>query len=502
MEIQTKKAQVYFRVAGAELSLPQVWAVVSLAGIFVILALGLIRPHDFWWHVRAGQWIVDNGRVPATDLFSYTRAGEPWAYQSWLMEVVLYLWLRAGGLPLVIFFHAAVITTAYGLSLGVNQRAAGGNLRWAALATLAAAALGISNWNVRPQTISFLFFALTLYTLERHAAKRLDARWLWLLPPLFALWANAHGGFVFGLALLGATLLAEMLAWLRRQRRFPTRLLLVTLLCAGATLLTPIGLGMADYVLGFVKHPVTRSLNVEFWPPTIRSLDGQIFFAYVAILIVLLVASRYRPTPRQTVYLLLFGGLAVMARRNTAWFGLVAAPTMAASLYTWTRDRHAAGNARTGRAHLNYAMLVLVGVVAVLSLPWLRPYLPLPEERRAYVSSETPVEAVAYLRTLPGPRRVFHSEGSGSYMIWASPKVPVFVDTRIELYPEEQWRDYLALTGARYDWQAILDRYGVDTLLLHREKQEHLIEAATAATGWERIYEDQQMVIIEREGVP
>ena len=191
-----------------------------------------------------------------------------------------------------------------------------------------------------------------------------------------------------------------------------------------------------------------------------------------------------------------------MARRNVAWFGLVAAPTMAASLYYWTRNRHSAGNVRTGRAHLNYAMLALVGVLAFLSLPWFRPYLPLPEDRRAYLSPETPVEAVAYLRTLPSPRRVFHSEGSGSYMIWASPEVPVFVDTRIELYPEEHWRDYLAVSGARYDWQAILERHGVDTLLLHREKQEHLIEAATAASGWERGYEDEQMVIIERVGEP
>ncbi|MFC2029556.1 hypothetical protein ACFLWA_02370 [Chloroflexota bacterium] len=502
MEFQARRTQDFIRVGAADLSLPQVWAAVSLASIFVILALGLIRPHDFWWHVRAGQWIVDNGRVPAIDLFSYTRAGEPWAYQSWLMEIVLYLWMRAGGLPLVIFFHAAIITAAYGLSLWVNQHAAGGNLRWAALATMAAATLGIANWNVRPQTISFLFFALTLYAVERHAAKRLDAKWLWLLPPLFAVWANAHGGFVFGLALLGAYLLTEMLAWLRRQRPFPTRLLLVTLLSAGATLLTPIGLGMADYVLGFVKHPVTRSLNMEFWPPTIRSLDGQIFFAYLAILVVLLVASRYRPTPRQTVYLLLFGVLAVMSRRNTAWFGLVAAPTMAASLYHWTRHRHAAGKVRAGRIRTNYAMLALVGVVAFLSLPWFRPYLPLPEDRRAFLSPETPVEAVAYLRTLPSPRRVFHTEGSGSYMIWASPEVPVFVDTRIELYSEEQWFDYLALSSARYDWQAILERYGVDTLLLDREQQEHLVKAATAAPGWERTYEDEEMVIIEREGGP
>ena len=118
------------------LSLPQLWAFVCLAGIFVMLGLTLVHPNDFWWHVRAGEWIVENGRVPNTDLFSFTRAGQPYAYQAWLMELVFYVLLRAGGLPFVIFFHALVITAAYGLLLRVNQRAGGGDLRHAATADI------------------------------------------------------------------------------------------------------------------------------------------------------------------------------------------------------------------------------------------------------------------------------------------------------------------------------------------------------------------------------
>ncbi|MFC2036597.1 hypothetical protein ACFLYD_01325, partial [Chloroflexota bacterium] len=86
----------------------------------------------------------------------------------------------------------------------------------------------------------------------------------------------------------------------------------------------------------------------------------------------------------------------------------------------------------------------------------------------------------------------------GSYMIWASPKVPAFIDTRIELYPPLQWADYVALGQARYDWQAILGRYGVDTLLLDREVQGPLIEAATEAPGWERSYEDERSVVFQQ----
>jgi hypothetical protein len=480
---------------------------VAVAGIFIITGLTLVRPHDFWWHVRVGQWIVENGRVPDADLFSFTRAGEPYAYGLWwLMDVALYLLLRVGDLPLVIFFHAVVITAAYGLLFAVNHRAASGNLRWAALATLAAAAIGIDNWNVRPQTLSILLFAVTLYLLERHQWRLLDgspsSKMLWFLVPLFALWANSHGGFVSGLLLVGTYLLAQLFGWLRRQRPFPGQLVMITLLSAAATLLTPLGLGMVDGALRIARHPVNRNLTVEWMPPSVRTLEGQLFFGFVVVLIALLLVSRYRPSPHESLRLLLFGVLALMARRNTVWFGFVAAPTMAAALYCWASERGAAPGRHVGRPRVNLVLAALVGLLALLSLPWLRPFLPLPEGRRTYVHPETPVHAVAHLRGLPQSRRVFHSEAYGSYMTWASPEVPVFIDTRLELYPVEQWRDYIALFQVRYDWQEILQRYGVDTLLLERGTHQTLIDAATAAPDWQRTYQDEQAVIFEFRGEP
>jgi hypothetical protein len=72
----------------------------------------------------------------------------------------------------------------------------------------------------------------------------------------------------------------------------------------------------------------------------------------------------------------------------------------------------------------------------------------------------------------------------------------------MELYPLEQWRDVIALDGARYDWQAILDRYEVDTLLLQRDRHQALIDAVAASPGWERSYEDEQAVILVRRERP
>jgi uncharacterized protein YhhL (DUF1145 family) len=489
-------------------NLPQLWAVVTMAGIFLTLNLALVRPHDFWWHLRVGQWIVDHGRIPTVDLFSYTRLAEPYAYELWwLMQVTLYLLFQAGGLPLVILVHALAITAAYGLLLGVNRHTAQGDLRWAALATLGAAALGFDNLNVRPQMISILFFSLTLWLLERHAARHPAGRVgseragaLWVLPPLFALWANAHAGFLSGLLLLGTFVAARILEWLRGQRGFPRDLLAVGLLSGLAILLTPLGLGIVEALLGIYRHPVVRWLVVEWMPPSAGERGGQLFFGFSLLLMGVLLKSRYRPNAWESIRLLLFGLLALTSRRNLLWFGFVAAPVLAAGFACWSLQSGRPGATRSGRPALNGLILLLVGLLALSSLPWLRPSLPLGEKRRAYVHPETPVEAVNFLRSQRAARRVFQPEDYGSYMIWASPEIPVFIDPRFNLYPAEQWAELLALDWARYDWEAILDRYGVNTLFLQRQRQQLLIDAARASPHWVQVYEDGQAVILERQG--
>jgi hypothetical protein len=495
--------------------LPRLWAIAALAGVFVVANLAVVHPNDFWWHVAAGELITGIGRVPTVDLFSYTQFGQPFAYQSWLMEVALYLLMQIGDLPLVIFSHAAALTAAYALLLWTCRRAAGGTthqadgLRAAAAATLAAAVAGVTNWNVRPQTISFPLFALTLFIVRTCTTGASGGetprkrRWaLWLLVPVFVLWANAHGGFVLGLALIGAALLGRIVQWLRGEIDFPAHLTLATLGCAFATVLTPLGVSIVDYVLGFVRHPITRTLNIEFMPATIVTLSGQLFFGFVAIWILALYVGRYLPRPPEAAALLVFGALALISRRNIVWFAMVAAPSLAAALGQWSTTRPGGAHPTERRRRgLNLALVAALVVLALLSLPWLRPYLPMVSADRVYVMNGTPVAAVAALRALaPQPRRVFHSAGHGSYMIWASPRTPVFIDTRVELYPPDQWHDYVALSTARYDWQEILDHYEVDALLLQRGIQDDLIRAALESPLWDQAYSDAGSALFRRAG--
>src|SRR6516164_8730767 len=75
----------------ALLALPIYWCLQQAAG--------LVADPDNWWHLRAGQWIVEHRTVPATDPFSAYGADKPWIAYSWLYEITLYGLYAAFGLP-------------------------------------------------------------------------------------------------------------------------------------------------------------------------------------------------------------------------------------------------------------------------------------------------------------------------------------------------------------------------------------------------------------------
>ena len=138
-------------------------------------------------------------------------------------------------------------------------------------------------------------------------------------------------------------------------------------------------------------------------------------------------------------------------------------------------------------------LIGMLGLLLLIGLPWFKPAL-LPPSVGSLLTEETPVQAVAAMRAEPvRPRHLFHTEGYGSYLIWAAPEQPVFIDTRIELYPYEQWIDYINL-GQANNTADLLHKYDIDGLLLSKERQEPLIKAIRADPAWALRYEDDHSV--------
>src|SRR5271167_3675920 len=169
------------------------FAAILFLGLLAMTARNAIDP-DLWWHLRAGQWILETGHVPHTDPFSFTRAGHAWISHEWLSEVVFYKLWKAGGAAALIVF-SAIVTTAGFMLLYLRCP---GKRYWAAAATAFGALAAAPCWGVRPQMFTFTLASLLLWLLE--SGERRPKLLFWI-PPLFVLWVNLHGGFALGPAL-------------------------------------------------------------------------------------------------------------------------------------------------------------------------------------------------------------------------------------------------------------------------------------------------------------
>jgi len=241
----------------------------------------------------------------------------------------------------------------------------------------------------------------------------------------------------------------------------------------------------------------------EWAPPTFSTLTGALFLTGLLATAALLALSPLRPEPLELLLFLAFGALGLRTVRGAIWFGLTLAPVWAAHLSAvfGTSLRSVPDYERECKGDLPATLLaVLLTVGALVTLPWFKERLPLPPEKAGLISAETPVAATEFLlrERLPGP--LFHAMPFGSYLVWAAqPEYPVFVDSRIELYPVEVWLDYLHISAAGCGWEERLARYGVRTLMLSPQEQPALVAAARASPRWRQVYEDTAAILFVRQ---
>ena len=471
------------------LTLDHVWLTAAIALILIGPLITPVPPNDLWFHIASGRRILAEGAIPTTDSFSFTRHGMPFYNQAWLAQLLLFGLNQAGGVPLLLLMHALTLLVAYGLLLHLCVRRSG-NLRLAVALFLASLPVAFPDWNVRPQTFAFPLFAGFLYILT---AYRLGwFRRLWLLPILMLLWVNIHGSFPLGLALIGATLVALILGG-PEQRALVRPLLVWGGITALALLVNPTGIGVLGYVRDLTSNSAVTQLVEEWAAPTIRDPGGLAFFGFLIIGGLLVVYARRKPDLADWLMALPLLWLALGAGRNIVWLAFVAVPIVVMAAASLRPAPHVAAR---GSTLFNGVLIGLLGLAVVLCLPWLKPlWLDGPQGE---LLKNTPVTAVAWLRQQPErPRHLYHTEAFGSYLTYAAPEQPVFIDPRIELYPFSQWVDYLTLNDG-HDLGPLIAKYDFDGMLLSKQHQAPLIAALRGQANWVQRYEDATVIYFAR----
>jgi hypothetical protein len=318
-------------------------------------------------------------------------------------------------------------------------------------------------------------------------------------------WVNAHGAFILGIALIGMYFCGETLA---RLLRFPAGISwesiqwlgLIGLVTVSATLINPQTVHIIDYVSGLITDPPSQGLIQEWQSPTPQGAANLTFFLSILLLIITLSFSRYRPTITEILLIAGFLWLGWSGQRYIIWYALAVMPLLARILAN-LRFSFPQLKAKVNRINLLLASALFLP--AILVQPWFVGGFPLPETYWDLViresadgppiSRKNPVGAVDFLLAHPGGK-LFNEMGYGSYLIWALPGRGVFIDPRVELYPLEQWEDYIDISHAR-GYNQLLEKYGADRILLDKGLQPELADALALDPSWNKEYEDRSAQI-------
>ncbi len=474
------------------------WLAVILAAISFLVAIIPIRGNDFWWQLKLGELIFNQRAIPTTNIFAWTLPPDhPFFYGAWLGELLLYLPHRLGGLELLIFVRNLLALAFFAL-VAYEARQRSGSWRIAAFVVLLFYVMALNNLTLRTQIWAWLPFMLIALVLHRFTSGKCSPsgyrQWLLLCPLLMLVWVNVHGSYILGLVLVGSYLVGEALRALFKQPGAldPTHIAwlgIASALTAAATLVNPRGIGIYTYFMGLMTDAPSQGLIAEWQSPSPNGIANLAFFVSILLLILVLAYSRYRPSLTDLLLILGFLWLAWSGQRYIVWFGAIAMPILAQGL---AQIPNRLPVFTEQRSWLNAVIILLLFIPALLVQPWFVSSLPLPQSywQIAYPGSpegplvglDTPIEAAAYLKTHPGGR-LFNEMGYGSYLIWALPDQGVFIDPRVELYPYEQWQDYIHISqGIQY--AELLERYGADRVLLDVYLQAGLAEALASDPGW------------------
>ncbi len=490
-------------------------AFASVVAVGFVFGLKPLGDYDGWWHLAAGRYIVEQGRIPHVDPFSYTMAGREWIMHEWGWELLLFGIYTRGGPLGALLLKALVSALVCAAMLHLMLRRHANVVLAVAVTVLAAEATSI--WiNERPQVIQPLFVLAALHLMQSYRKGRRTIL-LWY-PALMAVWVNVHGSFPLGLVLFALFVASELvrIPGLGLRRALPTLamrpsafLLTILIVATVACFLGPNGSRGALYPLDYMDGTLKWATDsvTEWKSPNWHQSYLTPLLALMFLTFGVLALSPLSPTPFDLVTVFLGTYMMLRWARNGPVFATLAAPVLAVHLTAWVEyvvaGRHSLEVQVREAVQLRRPLVRLLLWAAIIALVvFALSRVPRSGDlSRLIAFSRYPVKAVEVVALNGLQGNMFSVYHWGGYLIWRFYKErPVFIDGRADVYGEKIWRDYRQVSQAWSDWRKVLDKYQVQYALV--EASWPVCQALELSPAFTRIYADSKARLYVRTEGP
>lgn len=488
--------------------LPSISEIVFLS-VFLLLALqrgqALLQDGDTGYHIRAGEFIIQNWIIPQRDIFSFRNPPIPWTVHEWLSEIFMALVHRASGLTGTVIFFSFIIATTY-LLLFRMLRQESPDILLGALIVCFAAVSSAPHWLARPHIFSLALTVIWYHLLNEFQYRQKNR--LFLLPLLILLWVNLHGGYIVGILLLGIYLAGNLLTSITnrgpnadRFLRNSKSLLLIMMICILVSMINPQGYRILLFPFKVTSDRFLMDHVQEFLSPNFHE---PLPFKYLLLLLIAILA-RSRPAVNwiELILILTFTYMALYSVRYITLFAIITAPILIRLIDQMKLglpmkvkrflDERSEGLSGIERQTSGYFWSIL-GLTVVVSLGAAGSY------QYKFSEKSFPVSAVEFLKKENISGNIFTHDVFGDYLIYAAwPQYKVFVDGRTDMYGADRLKEYLSLARAVPGWKEIIEKHAFSSILF--DTRSTLASALAQDGNWHLIYSDPlASIFLKKDG--
>ncbi|MBX9686943.1 MAG: hypothetical protein K2X27_09590 [Candidatus Obscuribacterales bacterium] len=479
------------------------------------------------WHLVTGQYILEHGQIPRSDLISYTFPDKPWVAYEWLFDAFIAGLDKIGGLKLLAVVCSSAISLLF-LLLYEDCRRRGAHFFQAMTLCVMGALISAIHWLVRPHLVTF--FAVFIYSrsLQEFVEEKISAKKLFLILSLsMLLWVNCHPAFLMGIVMVVIYLAADFIAWICNSEKQTADLLfkrmkvfaLALLLISASTLANPYGIELYKYILEYLHQSVVLSQNDEFSSPVFHGqLQSVLLELFYFALALGLVSTQKKPNLGRFLLVLAFAHLSLSARRNMPLFVIVSLPFIAELLANSRFNCFAGlGNARLA-PWLNFLKerwLSIGRTIDETEFSCTRHAIPIAFVLLFAVSclgdgkalgfqliksdfdpKNKPVDVLKCLKEKNlDEKHGLSYDNWGGYIRYKT-GMRVFIDDRSDFYGEKFYLEYADAATVQSNWQQVLDKHKIDWILFPNNSL--LVANLKTAANWKLLCEDQASCLYVR----
>lgn len=471
------------------------WAsYVLLCSVALYFALIYLDP-DFGWRIRLGNEILKSG-IPAIDPYSYTMPSFKFVDHEWATHIAMSLiYTISGYAGLAVIATVLYISTLVVIVCRLDKN-------WRPAHLLLVGVVLLHYFGVKPQLISWLFGALFFLMTSD---KRWETRWRKWAPLFLLVWANVHGGFVFGVMLYTLKMIGDVID----KRKVEVAAIAWYLAAIAATFVNPYTYRLWEEIIRTGSDARLRLMVMEWTPQFIYMSVSSLFLVAWDFTIF---GKYFRKTSSYEklvmIVIFIFG---FSSSRNFPLWVVVATPITARLFELFLKDTQKNKVTKSRIKKLAIGFFVIVLATAVFEMMFLT------KEMNSYTESEKyPVKAIEYMRAHPKSGNVAAAYEWGGYMIWKYPEKKVFIDGRMPSWKQsasahpgesadalDEFSSFLTL---KKPMDKIVKKYNIDTILLpatyfektrNKEKNKSIDKFVDALNknGFHRYYSDDVAVL-------